>query len=926
MKIGRFEVVDRLGAGAMGVVYAARDPHLDREVALKVLRKEHRDGPAAARLLREAKALARLRHPHVVTVLEIGTYEDGLFIAMDRINGPTLREWLRAPRSWRAVLEIFVQAAEALQAAHEAGLVHRDFKPDNVLVDAQGRAKVVDFGLARDGDEVSSTGRPHLDTQTDEASQELTRTGALVGTPAYMAPEAFEGRTDARSDQFSYCASLYEALYGMRPFNGKSVARMLEAVESGNLERPTRDVGAPSWLRRIVVRGLAADPDRRFENMASLLAAIERHRRRRVRLVVGGAALGGLVAGALAVSASTGAIDDRCRFAADTLGEIWNDARRGELREAFRSTGIAYAEDTWARVESELREWNDAWATMRIDSCRATSHGAQSDSLHDLRMACLDRDLQTMAALLDLFEEADETVVSGAVEAARALPDLSVCANEARLRASDARKPTTELTERAEALEAQLAVARMRMHAGQWGAALVEAEASASEASELGLSAVAGAAYLLMTELQEKLDDLDSAVSSAKQAIWAADEAHDDEVRAQASIWLATLYGKLHDFAMGQDWVRSGRALVSRLGAPARLEAMLADHEATLLHYAGQLGASVRRRREALALRTEFLPWDDLTLAATHHDLATTLGELGHLDEAIASLEHVLEIRTAALGENHPSVAKTLNGIAGLWTDLGRFEEATEHLHRALDIGTRSLGPEHPFVGTVHVNLANVAAQGTNPEASIPDYERAIRIFEINDPNDVRLADALGNYGRVLWGMGRYPEALVVLERALVLEERVRGAEHVALMYVLNTLGQTLTALERYDEARASLERGLAVATAELGEEHVMVALLLFSLAEAHLASGQPTRAVPVLERALVIHERITTRPGLRGQVAFALAGALWSTGERRRAVSLARSAYEDFARDRDQEPRMREVEQWLEARGESIVEAQSDR
>ncbi|MCA9687455.1 MAG: serine/threonine protein kinase, partial [Myxococcales bacterium] len=238
-RIGRYLVLDRLGAGGMGVVYAAYDPDLDRKLALKLLHEgDRRSERTRVRLLREAQALARVSHPNVIQVYDVGTFEDRIYIAMEFVDGLSLREWLSAEnRDLRAILATFSQAGHGLAAAHQKGLVHRDFKPDNVLVARDGRVVVLDFGIAHAiGDLENEHERSGItearlsETRSGERSSslqgtgplalhaELTRAGALIGTPAYMAPEQFDSRdTDARSDQFSFCVTLWEALHGERP-------------------------------------------------------------------------------------------------------------------------------------------------------------------------------------------------------------------------------------------------------------------------------------------------------------------------------------------------------------------------------------------------------------------------------------------------------------------------------------------------------------------------------------------------------------------------------------------------------------------------------------------------------------------------------------------------------------------------------------
>ena len=235
--IGRFEVVGVAGRGAMGIVYQGRDTRLDRMVALKVLSGDRLDPSAHARLEREARALARVAHPSIVSVYEVGDFEGSLFIAMEYMHGGTLEAWLGASRPTADVVSRFVEAGEGLATAHQAGLVHRDFKPANVMLDERGHARVTDFGLVSDGTP------EHVERATATTDVALTQTGMVLGTPAYMAPEQLEGApADPRSDQFSFCVALFEALAGHRPFDGESVPKLAEAMERGLLAAPRRPI------------------------------------------------------------------------------------------------------------------------------------------------------------------------------------------------------------------------------------------------------------------------------------------------------------------------------------------------------------------------------------------------------------------------------------------------------------------------------------------------------------------------------------------------------------------------------------------------------------------------------------------------------------------------------------------------------------
>lgn len=296
-RVGRYRVLRRLGVGGMAVVYNAYDPDLDRNVALKLVDPERltssREG---ARLQREAQAMARVSHPNVVPVYDVGEQDRGVYIAMELVEGDTLKGWLSTmARPWNEVLGVFMHAGRGLAAAHAKGLVHRDFKPENVLIGTDGRPRVLDFGLARpspvleadDIDEVllPNAGDTFVDMEIVEQSVtyqrrvtldgEVTTTGLISGTPAYMAPEQHLGMPAThRSDQFAYCVALWEALYLERPFPGRTAFAIADAVIEGRINHTPKRTRVPAWVRNILLRGLAKEPEHRFESMSSLMAAM----------------------------------------------------------------------------------------------------------------------------------------------------------------------------------------------------------------------------------------------------------------------------------------------------------------------------------------------------------------------------------------------------------------------------------------------------------------------------------------------------------------------------------------------------------------------------------------------------------------------------------------------------------------------------
>jgi serine/threonine protein kinase len=465
--VGRFVVLGLVGRGAMGEVYGAYDPELDRKIAIKLVRARLGAGSGGSegrtRLMREAQATAKISHPNVVVVYDAGVFGDRVFIAMEFVEGHTLRYWLQEkPRPWQEILEAFVAAGRGLAAAHAKELVHRDFKPDNVMVGADGHVRVMDFGLARvvDGNTpVEAPGRIGVPPPAVPATalpidleatpifgggvpvaanggqafrEKITVTGALLGTPAYMSPEQFLGRpADARSDQFCFCVALYEALFGARPFAGRSLEELSRNVVAGTLVEPPPGARVPPRVRKALERGLRVSPAERFESMTALLEAIEQGV---------GAARGGFAA-----------------HAAAQLAGIWESPVGGQpvltpeketIRAAFLATEKPYAAASFAAASATLDRYVQRWSELYVDVCEATHvRGEQSAEVLDLRMSFLKEALADLKALCRLFREATPEVVINADKAASSLDNLDRCQDVALVR-NAVRPPRTFEPER----------------------------------------------------------------------------------------------------------------------------------------------------------------------------------------------------------------------------------------------------------------------------------------------------------------------------------------------------------------------------------------------------------------------------------------------------------------------------------------------
>ncbi|MCG8421136.1 MAG: serine/threonine-protein kinase [Proteobacteria bacterium] len=436
IKIGRYVLLERIGAGGMGEVYTAYDDQLDRKIAIKVVHAGA-GTDAEARLLREARVLAVLSHPNVVQVYEAGTFKERVFIAMEYIRGVSLTEKLKATRALprqarlRAILDYFIAAGRGLEAAHQNGLVHRDFKPDNVLVGDDGRVRVLDFGLARMLDPAGDKDSTDQTDAVPKAALLLTASGTIMGTPAFMAPEQFMGqRASSHSDQFSFCVALYQALLGDLPFKANSYDGIKAAVSTGKLETSRRENEIPSSIRRAIRRGLSTEQDQRFPTMAGLLAVLESWPRRRLQLrlltvVLIVTALVGTIAYNQKPSGSVAV----CQGAEQELAPVWNADRRAVLKRTIMSIGLPYKEEAWSLIAPGLDKYAKEWTVMHHEACMAHQRGYQSDELLDKRMTCLAQRRDALASARDVLAEIRAEHLYRAVNVVKQLPYIDYCAD-----------------------------------------------------------------------------------------------------------------------------------------------------------------------------------------------------------------------------------------------------------------------------------------------------------------------------------------------------------------------------------------------------------------------------------------------------------------------------------------------------------------
>jgi eukaryotic-like serine/threonine-protein kinase len=861
LTIGRFHVIKQIGAGGMGSVFSAHDDVLDRKVALKVLRGEP-SPEGRLRVLREAQAMARLQHPNVAAVYEVGELDDELHIAMEFIKGASLGAWVK-DRPWSEIVEIYRQAGRGLAAAHAAGLVHRDFKPDNVMVDEEGRARVLDFGLVhRDEavasialDETAAAGAPlPFDTP-------LTVTGAHIGTPAYMSPEQFRGhKTDAKSDQFSYCVALYEALYGERPFAGTDLFTFAASVVRGEIARAPRGSSVPSWLRDIVVRGLQVDPDARWPSMRALVDALGRGRRRarlaKASIGIGCVAL--LGAGVMGFQH----VDERRRVAAceatgAELGEAWNDDARAELRDALVATGLSYAETTAEKVMPWLDAQASAWQAARTEACLdARVHGTWDADLLDRSLWCLDERRMELEALVAELSRADADVVAKAVTAAAGLSPVDACRDANLLVRLP--PPPSEHREEVRAVRAELSRAAALERAGRYDEGLRAVRLLAARASELGWPPLSAQVWARESSLLEKTGAYEDAERVGADAYHEAAHIGAWNVAAAASTKLVYISFQRAQHTEGLSWGRHAKVALAHAGddgghrEAARLNNVASAHRGT-----GSYEEARRLYERALAIWEKTSGPEHPSVATSLNNLAAVNWATGTYEEARGLYERALAIKEKTLGPEHPDVAMSLNGLAAVHQMMGAYEEARGLLERALAIREKALGAAHRDVAASLNNLAVVHRATGAYEQALGLFERALAIQEnALGSEHPDIAASLNNLAIMHRVTGAYEEARGLHERALAIQENALDPEHPDIAMSLNNFANLHYMTGAYEQARGLFERALAIQENALGPEHREVARTLNNLANVHRTTGAYEQARGLYERALAIEEK----------------------------------------------------------------------
>jgi len=874
--IGRYTVLEELGRGGMGVVYRAHDPKLDRAVAIKLVRSgRSTTSDARDRLAREARTLAQLSHPNVVEVFEIGMHDGQLFIAMELVVGNDLRHWVTASdRTVEQRVAMMVQAGRGLAAAHSAGLVHRDFKPDNVLVATDGRARVLDFGLARAPASASSAGVPAGDLQV--ADDRLTQTGLAMGTPAYMAPEQFLARgDDARMDQFAFCVTLFELLAGKRPYTGATFEALATATATEAIDEE-RAAQIDARLSRILRRGLRANVDARYPDMETLLAALTAATQRgtgRRYVALGALALG--LGGAVAAM-STGDDAETCPDAAANAQRVWGGARRSELQAAIEATSLQYAPAVWAEVDRRAQAYAQQWGTARTNTC----HAARSDAANvGATVDCLERQRRFAEQSLDMLAAVQGPSIHNAPRIVSGFPTADQCDDGTTTPA-----PIGEAVHND--LQQALTRARTSLGLGLYAAGLDTTDALLGRLPTDTSPGFVASVHLVRGRLLLGAGKMLQAADAFERAYFAASDAAQFDLALRGATRIA------ETSAVGYErrwtWARHAAAALARHGTDAELsarydasmcalerdsgavddairlcEAALQHHEGTnpeaeidALRKLASVAVADDDPARAYALRQRAVTLAETTWGQGHPVVADAFGDLGTAalgvgqpDEAEALGRRSLSIRQQTLGPDHPDVALSLDLLASVAHAQGDFQRARKLAEQGLALRTAAFGGTHPLIARSLYARALAEEKLKRFDDALKTMDRVAAIDEALHPLNIDRIPTLREQARMAFEFGDGPlRGRTHLERAWeIVKESKIPRDHPLVRDLNHGYGETLLELGEAEAALPYLEAFVRDPRPVRNLPHVK-----FVLARCLAANGrEPERARQIVQEAL---------------------------------------------------------------------------
>lgn len=772
--VGRYRVGRKLGQGGGGTVYAGHDDELGREVAIKFV-PCGAGSLVAARVLREARALARLSHPGIVHIYDYTRLDDTLTIVMELVTGQTLGEWLETSRPWSQQLALFMEIGRGLAAAHAAGVVHRDFKPSNVIVGADERPRILDFGLAQ----LSHEREQGTAQSPDDGDELVTRDGAIMGTPKFMSPEQWAGHdVDARTDQFSFCLCLFGAVYGAPPFATEELM-VATATTPLTIVEPPRHGRIPRAVMRVLRRGLQVDPQQRWPSMDVLVDALHtaQHGRRRV-------AMTGLVVVAVASGVGFGVqrepADSRCQDAAQAAPR-WNDDERSRVRAALRATERGHVEDLFSFADRRLDAYARAWAESAERLCLARTRNELTAAVHDSRRVCLQSHRRRFEQTVAVLRQVDATTLPGVTDVVRSLPRLGEC--DVPVLGSSLTDEQREAVQRADVLRT--------------AARLDESEALLRPLSELGSPQVQRVQALIF----EDRGEFKAAADALRQAYQAAESQGLDEQVAAIAVDLVRVLGyRMSRYEEAASFSLTAAAKVERVAPDYDgMRAELAATQGRLSLGRGELKEALGFLDEAVSIR-QTLPGEELGLAADLNMRGQAQSMLGDQAGAEASLQRALQLRIAALGATHPLVGSNLLNLSHIADERDEIETARGYLESACDVLENSVGPHSAKTAGAYAALAGVLDQAGERAQAESYWRKALAAYD-RQGDDKRAGSVRTSVALRLIARKQFEDAQRVATAAVDQLRRSVGEDHPAFARAEIALSNALREQGRFADA-----------------------------------------------------------------------------------------------------------------------------
>ncbi len=883
-RIGRYVVREWLGRGGMGQVYVAADPQLGREVAIKLVGTTS-DNRAQRRLLREAQAMAKLAHHNVVRVYDAGLADGRAFIAMERVHGMSLDSWTANHKpNWRTVVSIYVRAGRGLNAAHQAGVLHRDFKPSNVFVRDDGQVLVADFGLARlfgeRKDLLSASTLPF------QLSQPTTNLSIAAGTPGYIAPETLGGTATEKSDQFSFAVSL-----------------------ENSLRKATSGLG-PKRLERIIKRARAGNPANRFPSMDALLARLEAVRRPRWPKVAAASSVLAIAAAATAYFSlrSPPSLAELCGTPDERVQQVWNQDRRDAVESWFGASKHPFAAETRDKFVARAEAFAQDYKTSFRSICSAThTDETQSVEMLNLRLDCIDARLKTLETQIEQTISTDALTTDRALIELHSIPPLSSC-DPKTVVSGVLPPPPPERAATIESLNQKIRDALALYSLDRTLRAneiLSEIREAVTDASHPPLSAWF---RLAKAEVSLVAGNLESARENAWGAMHSAQPLGWSSATARAAAVLGQLASLNNDPREARRWIQFARHTAETVGpnAPGLLTILGQEGEIEFKLGAFTEALVINRRARDLAS----VLFGELSPRTLVFDLsiATCLGSLGDVDEAAKILQPLLPKMVQSVGFHHSVTAQARTNLAVSYARLGDHSQAIRVFKEAVASLAAVYGEDSASVTHAEIQLANSLSQaGKEKEAR----QQFVSLSQRASLSTIERASVALYFGGHLSQLSASSEAVIQLEKAVMLYAEAVPETHVQLNYARLAYGQALMTLERPRDALPVLRAAALNLGAILPEDNRHLYAAIMDLAAAEILSGVPKAGLEVLVE-LEARAKALPKAEDRGYVLAKLAQTYALAQRRPESQALAEQALATLANTDENRATRKELEAML--------------